>query len=114
VTDPQGLIEVGGKTTYEIVVANKGSKAAANVQVVVILDPGMRAVSGQGETRHTIQGERVIFSPLPQLAPKAETIFRVQAQGVRPGDQRVRVQIETDELQQPITKEVNTRVYADE
>jgi len=114
VTDLQGLIEVGGETTYEIVVANKGSKAAENVQVVAIMPPGMRALSGQGETRHTIQGERVIFSPLPQLAPKAETIFRIQAQGIRPGDQRVRVQIETDELQQPITKEVNTRVYADE
>ena len=114
VTDLQGLIEVGGETTYEIVVANKGSKAADNVQVVAIMPPGMRALSGQGETRHTIQGERVIFSPLPQLAPKAETIFRIQAQGIRPGDQRVRVQIETDELQQPITKEVNTRVYADE
>jgi len=114
VTDLQGLIEVGGETTYEIVVANQGSKAADNVQVVAIMPPGMRALSGQGETRHTIQGERVTFSPLPQLAPKAETIFRIQAQGIRPGDQRVRVQIETDELQQPITKEVSTRVYADE
>jgi len=114
VTDQQGLIEVGGETTYEIVVANQGSKAAANVQVVAIMPPGMRALSGQGETRHTIQGERVTFSPLPQLAPKAETIFRIQAQGIRPGDQRIRVQIKTDELQQPITKEISTRVYADE
>jgi len=114
VTDQQGLIEVGGETTYEIVVTNKGSKAAANVQVVAIMPAGMQALSAQGETRHAIQGERVTFSPLPQLAPKAETIFRIQARGIRPGDQRVRVQIVTDELKQPITKEVNTRVYADE
>ncbi len=114
VTDRQGLIEVGRETTYEIVVANKGSKAADNVQVVAIMPPGMQALSGQGETRHTIQDGRVIFSPLPRLAPKAETIFRIQARGIRPGDQLVRVQIESDELQQPITKEVNTRVYADE
>ncbi len=114
VTDRQGLIEVGGETTYEIVVANQGSKAATNVEVVVVMPPGMRALSGQGETRHTIQGERVTFAPLPQLAPKAETTLRVQAQGVRPGDQRVRVHVKTDGLQQPITKEVNTRVYADE
>ncbi len=114
VTQVEGLIEVGGDTTYEIRVANQGSKAAANVQVVAVMPPGMRALSGRGETRHTIQGERVTFAPLPQLAPKAETTFRIEAQGVRAGDQRVRVQVITDEIQQPITKEVSTRVYADQ
>lgn len=114
VIDVEGLIEIGGETTYEIRVQNQGSKAATNVQIVAIMPPGIRAISGQGETRHAIQGERVIFAPLPQLAPKAETTFRIQAQGVRPGDQRVRVQITADDLQQPLTKEVSTRVYADE
>ena len=114
VVDIEGLIEVGGETTYEIRVQNQGSKAASNVQVAAIMPAGIRPLSGQGETRHTIQGERVLFAPLPQLAPKAETTFRIQVQGIRPGDQRVRIQITSDDLQQPITKEVSTRVYADE
>ena len=114
VVDIEGLIEVGGETTYEIRVQNQGSKAASNVQVAAIMPAGIRPLSGQGETRHTIQGERVLFAPLPQLAPKAETTFRILAQGIRPGDQRVRIQITSDDLQQPITKEVSTRVYADE
>ncbi|NOZ38915.1 MAG: DUF11 domain-containing protein [Planctomycetes bacterium] len=114
VIDLEGLIEIGGETTYEIRVQNQGSKAATNVQIVAIMPAGIRATGGQGETRHVVQGERVVFAPLPQLAPKAETTFRIQAQGVRPGDQRVRVQLTADDLQQPITKEVSTRVYADE
>ena len=114
VIDVEGLIEIGRETTYEIRVQNQGSAAATNVQIAAIMPPGIRPVSGQGETRHTIQGERVVFAPLPQLAPKSETIFRINAQGVRPGDQRVRVQITSDDTQQPITKEVSTRVYADE
>ena len=114
VVDIEGLIEVGGETTYEIRVQNQGSKAASNVQVAAIMPAGIRPLSGQGETRHTIQGERVLFAPLPQLAPKAGTTFRIQVQGIRPGDQRVRIQITSDDLQQPITKEVSTRVYADE
>ncbi len=114
VVDLEGLIEIGGETTYEIRVSNQGSKAATNVQVVAIMPAGIRPMSGQGETRHQIQGERVVFAPLPQLAPKSETTLRIQAQGIRPGDQRVRVQITSDDLQQPITKEVSTRVYADE
>jgi len=114
VVDVEGLIEVGGDTTYEIRLTNQGSKAATNVKIVALMQPGIRALSGQGDTPHTIQGDRVIFSPLPQLAPKADTTFRIQAQGVHPGNQRVRVQVTADDLQQPITKEVNTRVYADE
>lgn len=114
VEDLEGLIEIGGETTYEIRVRNQGSKAATNVQVVALMPPGIRPISGQGETRHAIQGERVVFAPLAQLAPKSDTTFRIQVQGVRPGDQRVRVQITSDDLQQPITKEVSTKVYADE
>ena len=114
VADLADPIEIGGETTYEIRVVNQGSKAAGNVQVVAILPPGLRALSGQGETRHTIQGERIAFAPIPSLGPKADTTYRIQVQGTRPGDQRLRVQVTTDEVQQPITKEESTRVYADE
>ncbi len=114
VTDVEGLIEVGSETTYDVVVSNQGSKTATNVQVVAIMPAGLRVISGQGSTQHTIKGDRIFFAPLPQLAPKAEATYRIQAQGTRPGDQRVRVMIQSDDLQQPITKEVSTRVYADE
>lgn len=114
VVDLESPVEIGGETTYEIRVVNQGSKAATNVQVGAIMPQGMRAISGQGESRHAIQGERVVFAPLAQLAPKAESVFRIQAQGLRAGDQRVRVQVVSDEVRQPITKEVSTRVYADQ
>jgi uncharacterized repeat protein (TIGR01451 family) len=114
VVDMDDPIEVGGEATYEIRVVNQGSKAAGNVQVMAIMPPGMRALSGHGDTRHAVQGERVIFAPIPQLGPKAETTFRIQAQGIRAGDQRIRVQITTDEIREPITKEESTRVYSDQ
>ena len=114
VVDVESPIEIGGETTYEIRVVNQGSKPASNVQVAAVMPQGMRAISGQGESRHAIQGEKVVFAPLPHLAPKADATFRIHAQGLRAGDQRVRVQLTSDEVQQPITKEVSTRVYADQ
>ena len=114
VVDLESPVEIGGETTYEIRVVNQGSKPASNVQVGAVMPQGMRALSGEGETRHAIQGERVLFAPLAQLAPKAESVFRINAQGLRAGDQRVRVQVLSDEVRQPITKEVSTRVYADQ
>lgn len=112
VVDVADPIEVNGKTTYEIRVVNQGSKAATNVQVLAEFPAGMRPLAAEG-ARYTASGNTVAFEPLARLAPKADTTFRIQAQGVQPGDQRIRVQLKTDELQQPVTKEESTRVYSD-
>jgi uncharacterized membrane protein len=114
VVDTEDPIEVGGETAYEIRVTNQGSKSAADVQVVARMPAGIRAISAEGETGHTIEGERVEFAPLARLDPKAVVIYRISVQGLQSGDQRVRVQITTDEIQQPITKEESTRVYSDQ
>lgn len=114
VVDVEDPIEIGGETTYEVRVLNQGSKLATNLQLIATMTPGIQAISAQGETQYTIQGERVLFKPLPQLGPKADTTYRIHVQGIRAGDQRVRVQITTDDLQQPITKEESTRVYSDQ
>ena len=114
VVDRDDPIEVGGETSYEIRVLNQGSKAATNVQVTAVVPPGLRAIAGHGDTRHSVQGDRVVFAPLAQLAPKAESVFHIQVQGVRDGDHRIKVQITTDEIRDPITKEESTRVYSDQ
>jgi uncharacterized repeat protein (TIGR01451 family) len=114
VRDVEDPIEVGGETTYEIRVVNQGSKAATNVQVLVTLPAGIEAISASGETRHTVQAGGVVFEPLAQLAPKTDTMYRVQVKGVQPGDQRVTVQVNTDDISQPIRREESTRVFGDE
>ena len=111
VTDP---IEVGGETTYEVRVVNQGTKAATNVRLAVLLPAEMRAVGAEGPTRHVLDGSRILFEGLSRLAPKADTTYRVRAQGLRPGDLRISAQLRTDEMRTPVTKEESTRVYADE
>jgi uncharacterized repeat protein (TIGR01451 family) len=107
-------IAVGGETTFEIHVVNQGSKAASNVQMAVILPPEMKPIAAEGPTRNSVEGNRILFEGLAQLAAKADTTYRVRAQGLKPGDLRTRIQLLTDEMQSPVTKEESTRVYADE
>ena len=114
VVDVDDPIEVGGETSYEIRVVNQGSKTATNLQVKAFLPQGMTAANAAGPTQHQIGQGQVLFAPLARLAPKADTTFRVDVQGLQPGDQRFRVQVTTGEVQQPITKEESTRVYADQ
>ncbi len=108
VSDP---IEAGGQTAYEVRVTNPGSKAASNVRLVALLPRQMKAISADGPVRYKIEGQRVVFEPLKQLAPKANTSFTIKVQAVEPGDLRVQVQVSTDEIPEPVTKEENTRVY---
>ncbi|MEX0643445.1 MAG: hypothetical protein WD468_12125 [Pirellulales bacterium] len=114
VRDLEDPIEVGGETGYEIRVVNQGTKAATNVKVSVNLPPGMQVISAEGETRHAAQGTNIVFEPLAQLAPKADTVYRVKVQGMQAGDQRVIVEVNTDDLGQPIRREESTRVFGDE
>ncbi|MCA9248153.1 MAG: DUF11 domain-containing protein [Planctomycetales bacterium] len=114
VIDLEDPVEVGGETAYEIRVVNQGSKAATNVQVAVLLPPDMQAVSADGPTREQLEAGRILFAPLEKLAPKADTSYTVRVKALRAGDQRVRVQVDTDETRSPVTKEESTRVYSDE
>ena len=114
VRDLEDPIEVGGETGYEIRIVNQGTKAAGNVQISVDLPPGLKVISAEGESAHKIQDGRLVFEPIQQLAPKADTVFRIRAQGLQPGDQRITVQVNTDDLEQPIRREESTRVFGDQ
>jgi uncharacterized repeat protein (TIGR01451 family) len=114
VADLADPVEVGGETAYEIRVINQGSKTATNVQLLVTLPRELKPTSAEGPTRHEIDGQDVQFQPLAKLAPKAETTYRVHVNCRSPGDLRVQVQLLTDEMDKPVTKEESTRVYADE
>jgi uncharacterized repeat protein (TIGR01451 family) len=114
VSSTAGPIEIGGETTYEVHVMNQGSKAAANVRLAVDLPPELKLVGAEGPVRYGLSGNQVIFEGLGQLAPKADTIYRVRVKALRPGDLRARFQLQTDDMQSPVTKEENTRVFGDE
>jgi uncharacterized repeat protein (TIGR01451 family) len=115
VVDADDPIEVGGETTYEIRILNQGSKDATNVRVAVALPAGLQPVAaeGPGSLRHALDGSQITFEPLARLSPKVDAIYRIRVQGRQPGDQRVRVQLQTDELQSPVTKEESTNVFSD-
>lgn len=113
VVDLADPIEVGKETTYEIRVVNQGSKEATDVRVVAQLPSGLRGLRADGATRGEIQGQQVIFEPVSRIEPKGTVQFKIQVQGIAAGDQRTIVQVSTQSIQQPITKEESTTVYSD-
>ena len=114
VADSHDPIEVGNETLYEIRVLNEGSKTATNIRVAAELPPELKPLDGDGPARGVVQGQTVAFEPLARLAPKADALYKVRVQGLVDGDHRIRVQILSDEMQRPVTREESTLVYADQ
>lgn len=106
-------IEVGGETTYQIHVVNEGSIAASNLQITALFPPELKPLHADGPGRSAIDRRTVQFEPMARLEPKGEATYRVRAQAIQPGDLRVKVEVQTDDMHQPVTKEENTRVYVD-
>jgi uncharacterized repeat protein (TIGR01451 family) len=114
VVDLEDPIAVGSETTYEIRVLNQGSCDCTNLQISATVPTGMTPRGAAAASGHRIQGQQVVFEPLPRLAPHADMIYRVKVAGQQPGDMRFKVQMTADQLSQPVNKEESTRVYSDQ
>ena len=119
VSDTADPIETGTETTYVISVKNHGDKPDSNVRVVATLPPGLAYVSSSGPTQAQGQqpaaGQTITFAPLASLGAQERVEYRIQVQGVSEGDQKLRVTLQSDEVQRALVmKEESTRVYRDD
>ena len=105
------LVEVGKEVQYEIRVANRGTKAAENVRVRVTLAEGMSFIKAEGGRYQAAQGGIIQFETIPQLAARGENVYKLSIRCMLEGDHRLNVQIISDDLRSPITKEESTRVF---
>jgi uncharacterized repeat protein (TIGR01451 family) len=113
IADLADPIEVGADCSYEIRLQNRGSRSDSNVRLAAEVPAGMKFASGDGPTEVTSQGQTVVFAPLAEMRPDEEVVYRIRVQGTTNGDHVLRVQVQSDELRVPVTKEEITRVYSD-
>lgn len=110
VVDP---IEVGSNTRYRLRILNQGTKPADNVQLQVDFPEGLTPTDVDGNLRHQVKGQRVVFEPIRSLPPGEEVRLTIGATGRAPGDHRVVANIRSDGRDIAISKEDTTRVYSD-
>jgi len=113
VADSEDPIEVDGATDYVIKVGNQGTKPATGVRISAALLGDLEPVEARAPVQYRIENRGIVFEPLAKLAPSEEAVFRIRVKGLRAGDQRVQVQVVSEDHPTPITKEEITRVYDD-
>jgi uncharacterized repeat protein (TIGR01451 family) len=107
--DDPDPIEVGGTVTYTVRVTNQGTADDTNVKVVASFEKQIDPVSASSGGK--VDGKTVTFAPVPSLAPKQVVTYTITAKGVSAGDHRLKVDLTSDILTEPVTHEESTHVY---
>jgi uncharacterized repeat protein (TIGR01451 family) len=113
VVDRDDPIEVAGETMYEIRVTNQGTKPAAGVQIAAAVPKEMEPLELEGPTDGAIDGDKIVFEPLAELAAGTSETFRVRVKCNGEGKVRFRAYFRTEESANPVLEEELTHIYAD-
>ncbi len=111
VVDDNDPVPVGEFINYEIEVTNTGSLEATGITVEATLTPEMEFVESTGASKSRLEGNSVFFDMLPSLAPSAKATWKVRVKAVGSGDLRFRLQVQSDQLERPVSEEESSNFY---
>jgi len=111
VVDNPDPIEVGSTTTYTIEVTNQGTADDGNIRIECTLPTQEEFVSAEGPTKFKVDGKRIVFEPVPSLAPKAKITYRVVVKGTAAADVRFKASLTSDMLTSPVQETESTHIY---
>ena len=91
VDELQYPVTAGKPVTYVVRVANTGTAAESQVVVTVVAPPGVAVNRLQtfGPAKYDLEGQTVLFKPVPEIGPGQSVTFRVQVLTSQAGEVRV-------------------------
>jgi hypothetical protein len=112
VTEPTGPVPVGGEAVYEVRIANRGTKSAERVKIVVQFAQGLDPIEAIGGAATMANGQ-AIFEPLPEIEAGKEAVLKVKVKGTAAGNHAFRVEVKAGEPETKLVSEGVTRCFAD-
>lgn len=110
VNDPPGPTPVGGRGVYELIVVNRGSKAAEHVRVVAQFSNGIEPVEAHGQPAEIVPGQ-VLFESIGRINPGEERLLKVIAQADQAGMHRFRAEVTCSEPETKLVAEDSTYYF---
>ncbi len=106
--DDPDPVSIGDTVTYTIRVTNQGTANDTNIKVVAHFAKEVDPISA---SNGVVDGKTVTFTTVPVLGPKQVVTYTITAKGVAAGDHRLKVDLTSDMLTEPVTHEESTHVY---
>ncbi|MEE2780780.1 MAG: hypothetical protein VX431_01130, partial [Planctomycetota bacterium] len=110
INDPRGPVPVEEETTYEVLISNRGTKAAEMVDVVVFFSEGIEPIAVSGGAAKVETGQ-VIFHPIEEIAPGEEVVYKITAHANRSGNHVFRTEVACEAADVRLVAEESTRFY---
>lgn len=133
IDDFSALVEPGEQVKIPVRIVNRGNDVATNVKATILIPAGMQLVDARGPTdykavsdvlpQNVPAGQRigntprrpgVVFSPLNRLDPGADASFEITLQARTPGNARLQVEAQCDQVPEPIRREDHLTVASQE
>ena len=113
-SEMKGSIACGEQVSVRLGVKNRGTAAASNVVVRLRVPPEIRFVRAEGNAKHTVEGEEIVFRPIVAIAGGAEVVIPIVLEAVKAADARLVVQIQSDQMERPLNREESLVIIPDE
>jgi hypothetical protein len=111
VTDPVAPAPVGQPVVYEIVITNRGKKAASEVEVVAQFSEGVEPIRLEGGAGRIVPGQ-AIFNPVATIKPNEKLVLKVVAEASKSGVHRFRTEVKCVGSDADLLEEESTRFLA--
>jgi len=109
--DEHDPVHVGTNVVYDVRVTNQGTAPDHQVKVTVNLPDSEQFVSGSGASDVTANGQTLTMAAVDTIQPKQTVTWRVEVKATKPDDARFKVNMTSQSLTKPATKEEPTRLY---
>lgn len=114
--DTDDPVEVNEITTYVATVTNQGDKSAQQVVIVDIIPEQSQFVEARVEGTdtplgHKIEGNKVIFDPIPELKPWQKVTFKITVRVKKSGDLLNTIEARSASFGTPFQKQEPTKAF---
>lgn len=106
-------IDVGEKLTFRVNARNKGTVAATNVAMTIEIPEQMKILAVNGPGKHSQDGNRLRFSPIPVLDGRTAATCEVMLEARARGDSRLKVVVQADQIEKPLAREESVLVLSE-
>lgn len=103
--DDQRVVALGETITTQIRLRNRGTAQAQRVGLTIVVPEELRVVSAKGPSAHEVVGQRVLFDPVAELAPRDTATYELELEAIAEGDTRLDLQIYAEHLRRPVRHE---------
>ncbi len=107
-------VVIGERVSYRIEIQNRGTEAATGVLVSSLLPKEMKMISIKGPLEHQQTEQQIDFSPIADLAPNKHIAVDLLLEATAPGDTRLHVQVQSDQMKKPLSRETATVIFGEQ